>query len=145
VKLLRDDSTEHFQSLLTILFAKNLPEVLQGDPLVQSRPRRKKTPSWLSCMGFLLEWCCVWLRANRRVSRARRQIIPGSLAKGQCSQVCGSSVCSFWGDSRQLDKFLQAYAAEKVKIEGRRKGHVVTEQQLVDGSIKLTVQIGGAA
>jgi hypothetical protein len=45
VKLLRDDPTEHFQSLVTILFAKDLPKVLQGDPLVQSRPRRKKTPS----------------------------------------------------------------------------------------------------
>ena len=50
-----------------------------------------------------------------------------------------------WGDQKQLDKFLQAYAAEKVKIESRKKGHVVTEQQLADGTIKLTVQIGGAS
>ena len=50
-----------------------------------------------------------------------------------------------WGDQKHLDKFLQAYAAEKVKIESRRKGHVVTEQQLADGSIKLTIQVGGAA
>ncbi len=50
VKLLRDDPTEHFQSLLTILFVKDLPEVLQGYPVAQSRPRRKKTPSWSSCM-----------------------------------------------------------------------------------------------
>ena len=50
-----------------------------------------------------------------------------------------------WGDQKQLDKFMQAYAAEKVKIEGRRKGHVVTEQQLADGSLKLTIQVGGTA
>ncbi|MGA2258347.1 MAG: hypothetical protein ABSG53_27090 [Thermoguttaceae bacterium] len=50
-----------------------------------------------------------------------------------------------WGNSRQLDKFLQAYAAEKVKIESRKKGHVVTEQQLADGSLKLTIQVGGTA
>ncbi len=50
-----------------------------------------------------------------------------------------------WGDQKHLDKFLQAYAAEKVKIESRRKGHVVTEQQLADGSLKLTIQVGGSA
>ena len=50
-----------------------------------------------------------------------------------------------WGDQKHLDKFLQAYAAEKVKIESRRKGHAVTESQLADGSIKLTIQVGGAA
>ena len=35
-----------------------------------------------------------------------------------------------WGDQKHLDRFLQAYAAEKVKIEARRKGHMVTEQPL---------------
>jgi hypothetical protein len=50
-----------------------------------------------------------------------------------------------WGDEKHLNKFLQSYAAEKVKIESRRKGHTVTEQQLADGSIKLTIQVGGAA
>ena len=50
-----------------------------------------------------------------------------------------------WGDQKQLDKFLQIYAVEKTKIECRRKGHSLTEQQLADGSIKLTVQVGGAA
>jgi len=48
-----------------------------------------------------------------------------------------------WGDQRHLDRFLQAYAAEKVKIECRKKGHTVTEQQLADGSLKLTVQVNG--
>ncbi len=50
-----------------------------------------------------------------------------------------------WGDQKQLDRFLQIYAVEKSKIEARRNGHTVTEQTLADGSIKLTVQIGGAA
>ena len=50
-----------------------------------------------------------------------------------------------WGEQKNFDKFLQAYAAEKVKIESSRKGHVVTEQQLADGSIKLTIQVGGGA
>ena len=34
---------------------------------------------------------------------------------------------------------------EKAKIEARKKGHSVTEQQLEDGSIKVVVQIGGAS
>ncbi|PHS11669.1 MAG: DUF1257 domain-containing protein [Blastopirellula sp.] len=48
-----------------------------------------------------------------------------------------------WGDQKQLDRLLQAYAVEKATVEARRKGHSVTEQPLADGSIKLTVQVGG--
>ena len=50
-----------------------------------------------------------------------------------------------WGDQRELDSFLQGYAVEKARIEARKRGHTVTEQALADGSIKLTVQIGGVA
>ena len=50
-----------------------------------------------------------------------------------------------WGDRVHLDSFLQAYAVEKSKIESRRAGHSVTEQTLADGSIKLSVQVGGAS
>ena len=50
-----------------------------------------------------------------------------------------------WGEQKYLDAFLQSYAVEKAKIEVRRKGHVVTEQALADGSIKLTVQVAGGA
>jgi len=50
-----------------------------------------------------------------------------------------------WGDPQQLDRFMQGYAVEKAKIEARKKGHSVTEQQLEDGSIKVVVQIGGTA
>ena len=50
-----------------------------------------------------------------------------------------------WGDQKLLDRFLQAYAIEKVKIESRRKGHLVSESTLADGSVKLTVQVKGGA
>jgi hypothetical protein len=50
-----------------------------------------------------------------------------------------------WGEQQHLDSFLQAYAVEKSKIEARRKGHSVTESQLSDGSVKLTINVGGAA
>ena len=50
-----------------------------------------------------------------------------------------------WGEQARLDRFLQAYAVEKAGSEARRQGHTVTEQQLADGSIKLTVNVGGAA
>ncbi len=48
-----------------------------------------------------------------------------------------------WGEQKELDKLLQAYAIEKVRIEARRSGHGVTEQPLPDGSVKLLVQTGG--
>ncbi|ADB18080.1 hypothetical protein Psta_3416 [Pirellula staleyi DSM 6068] len=50
-----------------------------------------------------------------------------------------------WGEQAELDKFLQAYAAEKAKIEARKRGHSVTEQTLPSGEIKLTIHVGGAA
>ena len=46
---------------------------------------------------------------------------------------------------KELDHFLQAYAAERAKIEARKKGYSVTEQSLQDGSIKLTIQVTGGA
>jgi hypothetical protein len=48
-----------------------------------------------------------------------------------------------WGDLGVLDRFLQAYAVEKARLEARKRGHSVTEQQLADGSIKLTIQVSG--
>jgi hypothetical protein len=50
-----------------------------------------------------------------------------------------------WGEQCELDRLMQAYAVEKAKIESRRAGHSVTEQPLSDGSIKLTINVGGAA
>ena len=50
-----------------------------------------------------------------------------------------------WGERQHLDKFLQIYAVEKSRLEANRHGHQVMEQQLVDGSIKLTIQVNGGA
>ena len=50
-----------------------------------------------------------------------------------------------WGEQSELDKLLQAYAVEKARLEARRQGHTVTEQELPGGSIKLTIHVGGAA
>jgi len=50
-----------------------------------------------------------------------------------------------WGKQEELDRFLQSYAVEKAKLEARKQGHNVNEQALGDGSIKLVVQVRGAA
>ena len=50
-----------------------------------------------------------------------------------------------WGDVGQLNRLMQAYAVEKAKLEARKNGHSVTEHSLQDGSVKLAIQIGGAA
>ena len=50
-----------------------------------------------------------------------------------------------WGAQQELERFVQAYAVEKARIEAHKRGHTITEQSLADGSIKLTVQVGGAA
>jgi len=44
-----------------------------------------------------------------------------------------------WGEQAQLDRFLQAYAVEKTKLEARKKGCQVNEAALEDGSIKLQI------
>jgi hypothetical protein len=50
-----------------------------------------------------------------------------------------------WGDQKHLDGFLQAYAIEKAKLEARKRGHSVYEQPLPDGSVKLTISVGGGS
>jgi hypothetical protein len=50
-----------------------------------------------------------------------------------------------WGKPEQLDRLIQAYSVEKSKIEARKRGHHVVEQSLADGSIKLTIEVGGVA
>ena len=49
-----------------------------------------------------------------------------------------------WGKQEHLDHFLQGYAVKKAKLESLLKGHSCTEQTLTDGTIKLTIQVGGA-
>lgn len=50
-----------------------------------------------------------------------------------------------WGEQKELDGFLQSYGVERAKIEARKRGHSVSEQQLQDGSVKLTIQVSGGA
>ncbi len=50
-----------------------------------------------------------------------------------------------WGDRVDLDRFLQGYAVEKARLEARAKGYTVTEQTLTDGSIRLSIAVGGEA
>lgn len=50
-----------------------------------------------------------------------------------------------WGNPERLDEFLQRYAVEKARLEAHKAGHSCTEQSLDNGSIKLTVNVGGAA
>jgi hypothetical protein len=47
-----------------------------------------------------------------------------------------------WGDLAELERLLQAYAVEKTKIEAKKRNHHIQEEQLHDGSIKLTIQEG---
>ena len=49
-----------------------------------------------------------------------------------------------WGDLAHLGRFLQMYAVEKAKIEARKRGYAATEQTLADGSIRLSISVGGA-
>lgn len=58
-------------------------------------------------------------------------------------QVRYDNFGGLWGKQSQLDQLLQCYAVEKAKLEARKQGHSVIEQQLADGSIKLTVHVGG--
>ena len=82
-------------------------------------------------------------------------------ATGLCVQLPGWSypvVCNLqsgalqfdnynghWGEQKHLNSFLQSYAVAKAKIEARKKGHSVRQARLEDGSIRVTVRVGGAA
>jgi hypothetical protein len=47
-----------------------------------------------------------------------------------------------WGEQSQLDRFLQAYAIEKTRLEARKKGYTVTEQALEGGNVRLQILEG---
>lgn len=47
-----------------------------------------------------------------------------------------------WGEPQHLDRFLQAYAVERAKLEARKQGYSAIEHTLTDGSIKLSIQVG---
>lgn len=63
----------------------------------------------------------------------------------QSGKVSYDNYNGAWGRQEELKKFLQAYAVEKARIEARKKGHRVSECKLEDGSIRVTVHVGGAA
>ena len=67
------------------------------------------------------------------------------VANLQTGQLSYDNFNGHWGEQAHLNKFLQAYAVEKAKIEARKKGHMVSETSLQDGSIRVTVKVGGAA
>jgi len=67
------------------------------------------------------------------------------VANLQTGQVQYDNFNGHWGEQKHLHSFLQAYAVEKAKIEARKKGHSVSETSLQDGSIKVTIRVGGAA
>ena len=60
-------------------------------------------------------------------------------------QVRYDNYSGLWGDPKHLDRFLQQYAVEKARIEAHKRNHSVVEQSLPDGSIKLTITVGGGA
>lgn len=67
------------------------------------------------------------------------------VANLQTGQVQYDNYQGHWGEQKHLNAFLQAYAVEKAKLEARKKGHSVSEARLNDGSIRVTVRVGGAA
>ena len=75
----------------------------------------------------------------------RKHTITENRAISQSDLLRVSYVYCFWGEQKELDRFLQAYAVERAKIEARRRGHTITEQSLSDGSIKLSIQVAGGA
>lgn len=48
-----------------------------------------------------------------------------------------------WGEKAELDRFLQAYAVEVVKLQARRQGQTAIEQPLADGSIRVQIAVAG--
>lgn len=48
-----------------------------------------------------------------------------------------------WGKEEELDKLNQNYAVEAAKAQAEVDGHTCEEMQLADGSIKLTIPLGG--
>lgn len=75
--------------------------------------------------------------------------LPGWLYPVVCDTASGvvrfDNYNQQWGKQEQLDRLLQAYAVEKARIEARKRGHHVVEKSLADGSIEVTIQLGGVA
>ncbi|MBP62007.1 MAG: DUF1257 domain-containing protein [Planctomycetaceae bacterium] len=63
----------------------------------------------------------------------------------ESGQVAFDNFGGRWGKQGELNHLFQSYAIEKTKLEARKHGHMVHEQALDDGSIKLTVNVVGGA
>jgi hypothetical protein len=93
------------------------------------------------------------VKAARRVRRGAVGKVAARPTRWPPTLLCNTATGSIrfdnyegrWGDPKQVDRLLQAYAVERARLEARKRGHQVVEQSLADGSIKLTIQIGGAA
>ncbi len=66
------------------------------------------------------------------------------VANLETGQVQYDNYNGAWGEQKHLNSFLQVYAVEKARIEARKRGHSVSETRLEDGSIRVTVRVGGA-
>lgn len=55
------------------------------------------------------------------------------------SEIAFDNFGGRWGEQRDLDGFIQAYSVEKTKLEARKAGHIVSEQALSDGSIRVRI------
>jgi hypothetical protein len=75
--------------------------------------------------------------------------LPGWLYPVVCDTATGSvrfdNYGGRWGEQAQLDRLIQSYAVEKARIEALKRGHSVSERSLADGSIQLTIEVGGVA
>jgi hypothetical protein len=75
--------------------------------------------------------------------------LPGWTYPVVCSLATGAlqfdNYNEHWGEQKHLNAFLQAYAVEKARVEARKKGHSASETRLQDGSIRVTIRVGGAA
>ncbi len=63
----------------------------------------------------------------------------------ESGQVVFDNFGGRWGKQEELDRLFQSYAIERTMLEARKQGHTVHEQPLDDGSVKLTVCVGGAS
>jgi len=75
--------------------------------------------------------------------------LPGWLYPVVCDLATGQArfdnYNGAWGGVEELNRFMQAYSVEKATIEARKRGHSVAEQPLPDGSVRLTITVGGGA
>ena len=61
------------------------------------------------------------------------------ICKLESGELAYDNFNGHWGEQKELDGFLQAYAVEKAKIECRKRGHAASEPVEADGSIVLTI------